>query len=511
MKRIKCEVCGSTEIRKIDDTSFRCMSCGVKYEYQSIIKMYNEDDTGNENTSPVVKTPYSDASICAEKESNEIEHLERKIKAAKEERNQAEFTKYCQNFLEHGGDAEFVEQEKATFTPKTTSNISIEQDEAKKELMDEEKSAIQDNNLVKEDLISQKETNYLKAKIIKIAIPVFVALLVVSVTLIFVLNKNGRKVDSSYDKTYSDNVSNNKGSSSTDDNKTDSGYVSDNKNSASTSGNTSINSGVFDNYQISNTIEDETNEYINAPDIKNQTIGQSSNTSNTPSSNQSTNQDSNTSSDSNESTNSPNNNHTHFFSPPTCTQPGICSCGMTQGFANGHKWQYATCQKPMTCEICGATEGLPNNHRFNDATCSQPKKCKDCGHTEGTALEHTFVSTYSLFCINCGVAESNTESIINNISIITPKDDILQISSAKITGYNYEEGDNKYCVSVEFDVKYLQTYNAHEIYIKAFNSSGTLIGSDSYIRSGSEGHTATFSGSVYIPINEKVSKIEISY
>ena len=49
--------------------------------------------------------------------------------------------------------------------------------------------------------------------------------------------------------------------------------------------------------------------------------------------------------------------HVHNYSEPTCTEPGKCSCGLTQGEATGHAWADATFDAPKTCSKCGATEG----------------------------------------------------------------------------------------------------------------------------------------------------------
>ena len=51
--------------------------------------------------------------------------------------------------------------------------------------------------------------------------------------------------------------------------------------------------------------------------------------------------------------------HTHSFSSATCTAPKTCSCGATEGEANGHNWKDATYTSPKTCTVCGATEGNP--------------------------------------------------------------------------------------------------------------------------------------------------------
>ena len=49
--------------------------------------------------------------------------------------------------------------------------------------------------------------------------------------------------------------------------------------------------------------------------------------------------------------------HIHSFIPATCTSPKICSCGATEGEANGHNWKNATYTSPKTCTDCGTTEG----------------------------------------------------------------------------------------------------------------------------------------------------------
>lgn len=42
MKKMQCEVCGSTEIKKIDDTTFGCQSCGVQYSKEELQKLLVE-------------------------------------------------------------------------------------------------------------------------------------------------------------------------------------------------------------------------------------------------------------------------------------------------------------------------------------------------------------------------------------------------------------------------------------------------------------------------------------
>lgn len=62
--------------------------------------------------------------------------------------------------------------------------------------------------------------------------------------------------------------------------------------------------------------------------------------------------------------------HTHTFSEATCTTPKRCSCGATEGKANGHEWKNATCSTPKTCMVCGTSTGLTAGHDFSDGFCT---------------------------------------------------------------------------------------------------------------------------------------------
>lgn len=62
--------------------------------------------------------------------------------------------------------------------------------------------------------------------------------------------------------------------------------------------------------------------------------------------------------------------HIHSFRDATCTQPKTCTCGTTDGDANGHTWEDATCETPKTCAICGVTNGFASAHNYTDGTCS---------------------------------------------------------------------------------------------------------------------------------------------
>ena len=42
MKKMKCEICGSIDIKKIDDDIFECQECGVQYAKDEAIKLLTE-------------------------------------------------------------------------------------------------------------------------------------------------------------------------------------------------------------------------------------------------------------------------------------------------------------------------------------------------------------------------------------------------------------------------------------------------------------------------------------
>lgn len=55
MKKIKCQICGSSEIVKQDGDVFVCQSCGVKYTSQNIKDMVGQ--AGKSISGEEVKTP----------------------------------------------------------------------------------------------------------------------------------------------------------------------------------------------------------------------------------------------------------------------------------------------------------------------------------------------------------------------------------------------------------------------------------------------------------------------
>ena len=77
--------------------------------------------------------------------------------------------------------------------------------------------------------------------------------------------------------------------------------------------------------------------------------------------------------------------HTHSFNSATCTTPKTCSCGATEGSANGHNWKDATCSDPKTCTVCGTTSGLTAGHNFSNG------KCTTCGKADPDYNHETMV------------------------------------------------------------------------------------------------------------------------
>ena len=61
--------------------------------------------------------------------------------------------------------------------------------------------------------------------------------------------------------------------------------------------------------------------------------------------------------------------HTHSFISATCTSPKTCSCGVTEGDANGHNWKDATCTSPKICAVCGERSGTAIKHSYSSGKC----------------------------------------------------------------------------------------------------------------------------------------------
>ncbi len=62
--------------------------------------------------------------------------------------------------------------------------------------------------------------------------------------------------------------------------------------------------------------------------------------------------------------------HIHVFTNATCTVPAQCSCGETNGLANGHSWSNATCEMPKICTVCQAKDGVAEGHKYLNGSCT---------------------------------------------------------------------------------------------------------------------------------------------
>lgn len=109
-----------------------------------------------------------------------------------------------------------------------------------------------------------------------------------------------------------------------------------------------------------------------------------------------------------------NTQHTHEWSPATCTAPKTCrTCGKTEGSALAHQWTSATCTNPSMCAVCGAIDGTANGHAWIAANCTTPKTCQTCGATEGVAEGHTWVEatcSNPKTCERCGATEGDVRA-----------------------------------------------------------------------------------------------------
>lgn len=117
---------------------------------------------------------------------------------------------------------------------------------------------------------------------------------------------------------------------------------------------------------------------------------------------------------------------THKFEKATCTKPMTCTlCGATEGKALGHNWKRETCTAPKTCSECGATEGDKAPHQWKDATCTAPKTCRKCGATEGSAAGHQFSEGFCVVC-NEAAPKSAIEDFTNGwwiTKVVVPEED----------------------------------------------------------------------------------------
>lgn len=76
MKKMKCEICGSIDIKKTSDDVFECQECGIQYTKAEAIKLLTEvdlkdtslDTVAHDNTSP---TPTASVAPSASVDNSE--------------------------------------------------------------------------------------------------------------------------------------------------------------------------------------------------------------------------------------------------------------------------------------------------------------------------------------------------------------------------------------------------------------------------------------------------------
>lgn len=138
----------------------------------------------------------------------------------------------------------------------------------------------------------------------------------------------------------------------------------------------------------------------------------------------------------------------HKYEKATCTKPMTCSkCGATEGKATGHHWKAETCTAPKTCHDCGVTEGDKAPHQWREATCTTPVTCRKCGATEGSAAGHQFRDGFCVVC-NEAAPKSAMEDFVNGrwiTKVVVPEEDeygeiLLSISfdSSEAVTYAYK-------------------------------------------------------------------------
>ena len=153
----------------------------------------------------------------------------------------------------------------------------------------------------------------------------------------------------------------------------------------------------------------------------------------------------------------------HDWKDATCTDPKTCAaCGVTEGRANGHKWDEGTVTVPaeeskegeklFTCTVCKATktQAIPTldhvhnyeetveitpptctedgytthtcrcgdskvdsevkapGHTMSEATCTKPEVCSVCGTTGKAALGHKWNPATCTEPMTCGVCSEKT-------------------------------------------------------------------------------------------------------
>lgn len=115
MKKMQCEVCGSTDIKKVDDSIFECQSCGVQYDKSEVQKLLVE--------------------LTGEVKIDRSEEIENALKRAQQFLDEGDFSKaseYYNKVLDLDPNNEPAQRAINEINEKNASQRKKEQDEARR-------------------------------------------------------------------------------------------------------------------------------------------------------------------------------------------------------------------------------------------------------------------------------------------------------------------------------------------------------------------------------------------
>ena len=115
MKKMQCEVCGSTDIKKVDDSIFECQSCGVQYDKSEVQKLLVE--------------------LTGEVKIDRSEEIENALKRAQQFLDEGDFSKaseYYNKVLDLAPNNDPAQRAINEINEKNASQRKKEQDEARR-------------------------------------------------------------------------------------------------------------------------------------------------------------------------------------------------------------------------------------------------------------------------------------------------------------------------------------------------------------------------------------------
>lgn len=115
MKKMQCEVCGSTDIKKVDDSIFECQSCGVQYDKSEVQKLLVE--------------------LTGEVKIDRSEEIENALKRAQQFLDEGDFSKaseYYNKVLDLDPNNDPAQRAINEINEKNASQRKKEQDEARR-------------------------------------------------------------------------------------------------------------------------------------------------------------------------------------------------------------------------------------------------------------------------------------------------------------------------------------------------------------------------------------------